>query len=107
MEARNLQGRWPLMDGEFDARTDARMVMPSSSLATWLLLRSGVLANGDWRWLSWRVDMVARVSSCVEMKMMTWDHVIGSNSLVEIKPTRHVLVGQFLRVDDCHMAASG
>jgi len=41
------------------------------------------------------VKMEARVSSCVEMKMMTWQHVIGSNSLVEIKPTWHVLVGQF------------
>jgi len=106
MEARNSQGRWPLVDGEFDARTDARMVMPSSSPATWLLLRSGVLANGDRRRLLWRVDMVVRVSGCVEMKMMTWQHVIGSNSLVEIKPTWHVLVG-LLRVEDCHMAASG
>jgi len=41
------------------------------------------------------VKMGVRVSGCVEMKMMTWQHVIGSNSLVEIKPTRHVLVGQF------------
>jgi len=49
MEARNPQRRWPLVDGEFDARTDARMVMPSSSPATWLLLRFGVLANGDRR----------------------------------------------------------
>jgi len=32
---------------------------------------------------------------CVEMKMMTWQHVIDSNCLVEIKPTWHVLVGQF------------
>ena len=95
------------MDGEFDARTYARMVMPSSSLAMWLLLRSGVLANGDRRRLPWRVDMVARVSGCVEMKIMTWQHVIGSNYLVEFKPMWHVLVGQFLRVDDCHMAAFG
>jgi len=41
------------------------------------------------------VKMEARVSGCVEMKMMTWQHVIGSNCLVEIKPTWHVLVGQF------------
>jgi len=41
------------------------------------------------------VKMEARVSGCVEMKMITWQHVIGSNSLVEIKPTWHVLVGQF------------
>jgi len=46
MEAQNPKRRWPLVDGEFDARTYARMVMPSSSPATWLLLRSGVLANG-------------------------------------------------------------
>jgi len=65
--------------------------MPSSP-TTWLLLRSSVLANGDRRRLPWRVDMVARVFGCVEMKMMTWQHVIGSNSLVEIKPTWHVLV---------------
>jgi len=33
------------------------------------------------------VKMEARVSGCVEMKMMTWKNVISSNSLVEIKPT--------------------
>ena len=37
----------------------------------------------------------ARVSGCVELKMMTWQHVIGSDSLVEIKPTWLVLVSQF------------
>ncbi|QCE14214.1 hypothetical protein DEO72_LG11g1213 [Vigna unguiculata] len=41
------------------------------------------------------VKMEARSSGCVEMKMLTWQHVISSNSLVEIKPTWHVLVGQF------------
>ncbi|QCE00431.1 hypothetical protein DEO72_LG7g1721 [Vigna unguiculata] len=41
------------------------------------------------------VKMEARVSGCVEMKMMMWQNVIGSNSLVEIKPTWHVQVGQF------------
>jgi len=41
------------------------------------------------------VKMEARVFCCVEMKMMTWQHVIGSYSLVEIKPTWLVLVGQF------------
>jgi len=41
------------------------------------------------------VKMEARVFGCVEMKMMTWKNVIGSNSLVEIKSTWHVLVGQF------------
>jgi len=56
---------------EEDACTDARMVMPSSSPVTWLLLRSGVLANGDrWR-LPWRVDMVAEIRvrvSCVKWR---------------------------------------
>jgi len=41
------------------------------------------------------VKMEARVSGCVELNMMTWQHVIGSNSLMEIKPTWHVLVRQF------------
>jgi len=30
-----------------------------------------------------------------EEDQMTWQHIIGSNSLVEIKPTWVVLVGQF------------
>jgi len=41
------------------------------------------------------VKMEARVSGCVEIKMTIWKHVIGSNSIVEIKPTWHVLVDQF------------
>jgi len=41
------------------------------------------------------VKMEARVSGCVEMKTMRWQHVIGSDSLVEIKPMWLVLVGQF------------
>jgi len=40
------------------------------------------------------MECEARVSGCVEMKMMTWQHVIGSDSLVEIKPTWNVLIGQ-------------
>ena len=41
------------------------------------------------------MKMEARVSGCMEMKMMTWQHVIGSDYLVEIKPMWLVLVGQF------------
>ncbi|QCD89859.1 hypothetical protein DEO72_LG4g809 [Vigna unguiculata] len=41
------------------------------------------------------VKMEARVSGCVKMKMMMWQHGIGLDSLVEIKPMWLMVVGQF------------
>jgi len=87
----------------------------SASVRSMLLLRNNGNENGSralvavvigagaageiqgWRWFGDgnMVKMEARVFGCVEMKMMTWQHVISSDSLVEIKPTWLVLVGQF------------
>ena len=87
-------------------------IAPARIMVNMCSIEGAGLFRREWRWkaLKWwsgnvagagapgsrnMVKMEARVSGCVEMKMMTWKNVIGSTSLVEIKPTWHVLVGQF------------
>jgi len=71
--------------------TMATKTVPELWWLPWLVqeLPARSMADGN------MVKMGARVSGCVQMKMMTWQHTIGLNSLVETKPTWHVLVGQF------------